>query len=241
MRMKKSVLTRYRVLAYVTGVLLVLLTLGVIAKYLLEMDGADSFTQVIGIAHGWLYVLYLVFAFDLGSKAKWPVRKQLWVLLAGTIPTAAFFVERRITHEVEGKIEDASPMAAKACSPAPPFDRHRRTGERTAACRRHLLERPSKLAVWTLTPSKRDADAGRLGMTPRVSARVTSRRFPGTRWSLCTGRGRGMRTRGSSGSGGPGSFRSPGGCIRPGTGGGPGRFGSSRGSGTPSRPTSGTR
>ncbi|GAA4296405.1 DUF3817 domain-containing protein [Streptomyces venetus] len=112
--MKKSVLTRYRVMAYVTGVLLVLLTIGVIAKYLLDMDGAADFTRVVGIAHGWLYVLYLIFAFDLGSKAKWPVGKQLWVLLAGTVPTAAFFVERRISHELEAKVAADSPAAAKA-------------------------------------------------------------------------------------------------------------------------------
>ncbi|MER8011168.1 DUF3817 domain-containing protein [Streptomyces sp. NPDC094149] len=112
--MKKSVLTRYRVMAYVTGVLLVLLTLGVIAKYGLHLDGADKFTTFVGIAHGWLYVLYLVFAFDLGSKAKWPVGKQLWVLLAGTIPTAAFFVERKVTHELESKVADPAPVAAKA-------------------------------------------------------------------------------------------------------------------------------
>ncbi|MFE2260699.1 DUF3817 domain-containing protein [Streptomyces griseosporeus] len=112
--MKKSVLTRYRVMAYVTGVLLVLLTLGVIAKYLLDMDGADGFTSVVGIAHGWLYVVYLIFAFDLGSKAKWPVRKQLWVLLAGTIPTAAFFVERKVSHELEARIAQGEPVAAKA-------------------------------------------------------------------------------------------------------------------------------
>jgi integral membrane protein len=112
--MKKSVLTRYRVMAYVTGVLLVLLTVGVIAKYLLDLDGADGFTRVVGIAHGWLYVLYLVFAFDLGSKAKWPVGKQLWVLLAGTVPTAAFFVERRISRELEVKEAAASPAAAGA-------------------------------------------------------------------------------------------------------------------------------
>ena len=43
-----------------------------IAKYGLGIDGADGFTRVVGIAHGWLYVVYLVFAFDLGSKAKWP-------------------------------------------------------------------------------------------------------------------------------------------------------------------------
>ncbi|MGC4995198.1 DUF3817 domain-containing protein [Streptomyces sp. DT195] len=112
--MKKSVLTRYRVMAYVTGVLLVLLTLGVIAKYLLEMDGAADFTRIIGIAHGWLYVVYLVFAFDLGSKAKWPVGKQLWVLIAGTIPTAAFFVERKISRELEDKVAHPSPAVAKA-------------------------------------------------------------------------------------------------------------------------------
>lgn len=99
-RMKQSVLTRYRVLAYVTGVLLVLLTIGVIAKYVLDVDGAAGFTKIVSIAHGWLYVLYLVFAFDLGSKAKWRLGKLAWVLLAGTIPTAAFFVERKVSRDV---------------------------------------------------------------------------------------------------------------------------------------------
>ena len=112
--MKKSVLTRYRVLAYVTGVLLILLTLGMIGKYVLDLDGAADFTYVVSLAHGWLYVLYLVFAFDLGSKAKWPVKKQIWVLLAGTIPTAAFFVEPKVSRELQAKIEDSTLATAKA-------------------------------------------------------------------------------------------------------------------------------
>ncbi|MEV5886776.1 DUF3817 domain-containing protein [Streptomyces sp. NPDC052020] len=112
--MKKSVLTRYRVMAYVTGVLLVLLCLGMIAKYALQMDGADGFTRVVAIAHGWLYVVYLIFAFDLGAKAKWKVGKQLWVLIAGTIPTAAFFVERRISQELETRSAQDAPAVAKA-------------------------------------------------------------------------------------------------------------------------------
>ncbi|MBO8185807.1 DUF3817 domain-containing protein [Streptomyces spirodelae] len=110
--MKQSVLTRYRVMAYVTAVLLVLLTLGMIGKYLLSMDGADGFTSVVGIAHGWLYILYLIFAFDLGQKAKWPLGKQLWVLLAGTVPTAAFFVERKVTREVAPLVGTAAPVEA---------------------------------------------------------------------------------------------------------------------------------
>ncbi|MFF5437491.1 DUF3817 domain-containing protein [Streptomyces achromogenes] len=112
--MKKSVLTRYRVLAYTTGVLLVLLCLSMIAKYGLDMNGAADFTRVVAIAHGWLYVVYLVFAFDLGSKAKWPVGKQLWVLIAGTIPTAAFFVERKISRELEAKVAEQAPAVAGA-------------------------------------------------------------------------------------------------------------------------------
>ncbi|WP_329455578.1 DUF3817 domain-containing protein [Streptomyces sp. NBC_01497] len=111
--MKRSVLTRYRVMAYVTGVLLILLTLGVIAKYVLDINGAASFVEIVGIAHGWLYIVYLVFAFDLGSKAKYPVMRQLWVLLAGTIPTAAFFVERRVSRELQAKVVTPVPVTAK--------------------------------------------------------------------------------------------------------------------------------
>ncbi|MFE7119236.1 DUF3817 domain-containing protein [Streptomyces sp. NPDC057654] len=111
--MKRSVLTRYRVMAYVTGVLLVLLTLGCIAKYLLGMDGAADFTKVVAIAHGWLYVLYLIFAFDMGSKARYPFGKLIWVLIAGTIPTAAFFVERKVARELAPLVADASAEPAK--------------------------------------------------------------------------------------------------------------------------------
>ncbi|MFI6350690.1 DUF3817 domain-containing protein [Streptomyces sp. NPDC050560] len=112
--MKPGVLTRYRIMAYVTGCLLVLLTLGVIAKYGLDMDGAADFTRITGIAHGWLFVVYLVFAFDLGSKARWPLGKLLWVLVAGTIPTAAFFVERRVTRELAPRVTGAAEPAVRA-------------------------------------------------------------------------------------------------------------------------------
>jgi integral membrane protein len=110
--MKRSVLIRYRVMAYTTGVLLVLLCLSVIAKYVLKVPGADAFTSVLGFVHGWLYAVYLVIAFDLCYKAKWPILRFVRVMLAGTIPTAAFFVERKISHELEGKVEE--PVAAVA-------------------------------------------------------------------------------------------------------------------------------
>ncbi|KNB50974.1 DUF3817 domain-containing protein [Streptomyces caatingaensis] len=111
--MKKAVLTRYRALAYITGVLLLLLTLGMIAKYGLGMDGVAGPLRVVAIAHGWLFVVYLVLAFDMGSKAKWSFGKLAWVLIAGTIPTAAFFVERKATRELEPLLVDGAAAPAK--------------------------------------------------------------------------------------------------------------------------------
>ncbi|PWI44164.1 DUF3817 domain-containing protein [Streptomyces sp. ICBB 8177] len=107
--MKSSVLTRYRVMAYVTGVLLILLTLACVAKYAMDVNAAYVWVAILGTAHGWLFVIYLVFAFDMGSKAKMPFIKLLWILLAGTIPTAAFFVERRVTRELEPLVSKAAP------------------------------------------------------------------------------------------------------------------------------------
>ncbi|MGW7517569.1 DUF3817 domain-containing protein [Streptomyces sp. NPDC054796] len=110
--MKKSVLTRYRVMAYVTAVMLLVLCTCMIFKY--GFDMGEDLTFMVSQAHGVLFIIYLIFAFDLGQKARWPFGKLLWVLVSGTIPTAAFFVERKVVREVEPLVEDARTAPAKA-------------------------------------------------------------------------------------------------------------------------------
>lgn len=105
-------LTRYRVMAYVTAVMLLVLCTCMVFKY--GFDMGEDVTFVVSQVHGILYMIYLVFAFDLGSKAKWPFGKLLWVLLSGTIPLAAFFVERKVTRTVEPLVSGPVPAAAKA-------------------------------------------------------------------------------------------------------------------------------
>lgn len=109
--MKKSVLTRYRVMAFATAVMLLVLCTCMIFKY--GFDTGADLTFVVSQAHGVLFMVYLVFAFDLSSKARWSFGKMLWVMLSGTIPLAAFFVERKVRAEVEPLVSD--PLAtAKA-------------------------------------------------------------------------------------------------------------------------------
>ncbi|AVZ77671.1 DUF3817 domain-containing protein [Streptomyces lunaelactis] len=108
--MKSNVLSRYRVMAYVTAVWLLVFTVAIIAKYAFEAGD----TMLISQIHGVLFIIYVIFAFDLGSKAKWPFPKLLWVLAAGCIPVASFFVEPKITREIRPLITDGSAATAEA-------------------------------------------------------------------------------------------------------------------------------
>ena len=85
----KSALLRYRALAWFTGLWLLVLTIEVIAKY-----GFDANTPSwIAVVHGWVYFVYLLITADLAVKVRWPVKRTVGTLIAGTIPLLSFFVE----------------------------------------------------------------------------------------------------------------------------------------------------
>ena len=90
-----AALLRFRIIAYVVGVVLIVLVLvGMPLKYLAHQAGI---VETVGPAHGFLYLVYLVAAFDLGRRARWSLGRMLAVMLAGTIPFVSFIAERRVT------------------------------------------------------------------------------------------------------------------------------------------------
>lgn len=93
----RGALARYRVLAYVVGVGLLALVAAMVLKYAFDNAGPMA---VVGPAHGFLYAVYLVLAFDLALKARWSVKGTLLVLVAGMVPFLSFVVERRVTAKV---------------------------------------------------------------------------------------------------------------------------------------------
>ncbi|MBB5153154.1 DUF3817 domain-containing protein [Saccharopolyspora phatthalungensis] len=106
--MKPGVLTFYRIMAYVTAVLLILLCAAVVLKYghYIGLWSEGSATQQlgvtwtfrIGVAHGWLYMVYLLVAVVATTQLRAPIGRMLLVLLAGTVPFGAFVAERKVTH-----------------------------------------------------------------------------------------------------------------------------------------------
>jgi integral membrane protein len=99
----KAALTRYRVLAYITGVWLLVLTAEIIYKYLIldDSSSAPSWFFYIGQAHGVFYMLYLVMTIDLAIKVRWKGKVTIMTALAGTIPFLSFVAERARTAQVK--------------------------------------------------------------------------------------------------------------------------------------------
>ena len=126
----KSALARYRFMASVVGVLLVVLILigvplanfdgssmwGVIpATPSLVTEGSDAqqlgeaITTYLGVAHGWLYMLFLLAAFVLSRKARWDIPFTLVTLACGTIPVLSFWAEHRATARVRAEHPELAP------------------------------------------------------------------------------------------------------------------------------------
>lgn len=92
----QGALTRYRIIAWIVGVVLIaLVVVGMPLKYL---GDNDAVVAGIGPAHGFLFMIYLVLTFDLSRRAKWPLSRMLLVMLAGTIPFLSFWAERKVTR-----------------------------------------------------------------------------------------------------------------------------------------------
>jgi integral membrane protein len=86
-------LTRFRVIAYMVGVMLILLTIGVVLRY---GFGMPRMSQTVSPIHGFLYMVYLVAVFDLGRRVGWSLQRMVLVMLAGTVPFLSFYAERNV-------------------------------------------------------------------------------------------------------------------------------------------------
>ncbi|MGC3955191.1 MAG: DUF3817 domain-containing protein [Propionicimonas sp.] len=101
----RSALLRYRVMAYLVGVLLVVLVLvGMPLKYLADNGSVVTWT---GVPHGWLYMVLIVTAYDLGRRVHWPWGRLILIALAGTVPFLSFVAEHYARKDVQARIAAA--------------------------------------------------------------------------------------------------------------------------------------
>jgi integral membrane protein len=101
-----GLVTAYRILAYVVGILLAFCSLVALPlKYLategssLQQFGEDA--SIMWLFHGWIYIIYFIVTFFLALRARWSIRFTLLVLAAGLIPLLIFWVEHWVMQRLK--------------------------------------------------------------------------------------------------------------------------------------------
>lgn len=114
-------LTRYRVMAWITGTMLLVLCLEMLLKYVFHAGGLDAAGHpepVLGtwvaIVHGWIYVLYLVTVAQLWSAMRWTAGRLITMALAGVVPVMSFVLERRVHADALARIRRVEAQSSAA-------------------------------------------------------------------------------------------------------------------------------
>jgi integral membrane protein len=83
---------RYRVMAYITGVLIIIVCAAGIP---LQVAAHNTIiVNDVGTVHGFLYIVYIIMAYILARKLRLRTGPTILLLLAGTVPVMTFVVER---------------------------------------------------------------------------------------------------------------------------------------------------
>ncbi len=92
-----TALLAFRIMAWVTGVVLASASVWMLYGYLFRNYGTEGgkppLYSILWLAHGWLYFAYLIAAVNLAFLLRFPIFKTLALLLAGTIPFASFYAD----------------------------------------------------------------------------------------------------------------------------------------------------
>lgn len=91
----KTPIGRLRLLGFLEGCsLLVLLFIAMPVKYGL---GDPSLVKSVGLVHGILFVLFVIYTLTTATEFRWRFGKITWkLLLASVIPFGNFYVDRKI-------------------------------------------------------------------------------------------------------------------------------------------------
>jgi len=103
-------------MAFTTATLLIILVFVGIPLQLAA--GRPEVVNDVGTIHGFLYLVYLVVAFELTRRLGVPKWQMVLVLLAGTVPFCAFVAERKLTRRFDALAGHSAEGTARRPAPA---------------------------------------------------------------------------------------------------------------------------
>ncbi|WP_345220402.1 DUF3817 domain-containing protein [Hymenobacter koreensis] len=96
-RLLSSTLGRLRVVGFAEGVsFLVLLGIAMPLKYLL---GQPEAVRMVGMAHGLLFVLYVLLVIMAAIEHSWSFKKAVLAFVASLVPFGTFWADKKLFQE----------------------------------------------------------------------------------------------------------------------------------------------
>lgn len=95
---------RLRVIAFLEGIsYLFILFVSMPLKYLFHIT---SISYAVGLAHGLLFVLYILTLVQARSLYLWDMKRTFWLLVAAILPFGTFVADRKILHPEQKRLEE---------------------------------------------------------------------------------------------------------------------------------------
>ena len=91
--LSKTPVGRLRIVAFLEGCSYLLLGFTMILKYKYGMPQPN---YVVGLAHGILFVLYVVLVLQVSFIHRWNLLKMFWAFVASLIPFGTFYADKAL-------------------------------------------------------------------------------------------------------------------------------------------------
>ena len=95
----KTSLGRFRAMAIICGINLLLLVVYVFAKHVYHLIGENSNYRWFAVFHGYFYIAYILTVLQFGVQKRMPLLTIAALVAAGTLPFASFIAERKIVKK----------------------------------------------------------------------------------------------------------------------------------------------
>ena len=96
-KLLKTAMGRLRIIAFMEGCSYLLLGFTMILKYKFSMPQPN---YIVGLAHGILFVLYIVLLLQVSFIHRWSIIKMFMAFLASLIPFGTFYADKALFRKI---------------------------------------------------------------------------------------------------------------------------------------------
>ena len=92
-------LRAFTIIGYLEGISYLVLFFNMLVIKNMNMELYETLLFPVGMAHGLLFVAYVLLAFILKVEFKWSIKKLMLILIASLLPFGTFYSEKHWLHK----------------------------------------------------------------------------------------------------------------------------------------------